>query len=547
MDKPLKDRGMSRPNPIALLGVFVAIIGILGGVALAKGGFFVGKHEGDTLHMMQIVFRMAQGQVPHIDFMTPIGALAFAPIALFVKSGFGIGMSVMWAQVLMALAMVLPVWWVAYSRLTSFTAYFFGASVLVLILALVHGEANSSVSISMHYNRWAWAAAYVAIVAAIIPPVRSKALVDGLVIGSMMTALALIKATYFAAFVIPIVVALISTKQIKTLLVGLVTGLVLAGAVTAVFGVTYWLAYLADLVSVATSEHRSAPGKSFRQVIVAPAYLGASLLAIFAVILLRQSGARAGGLVLLLLVPGFFYVTFQNFGNDPQWLYLLAILLLALRPTETKSNGVGWDMGAALGVAAVAAVCFGAPSFLNLAYSPFRHYGATEEKFMAMLPRSDVHDDLRISKLRGADVQVMVPFDPEYRGFDRFADLVERPEAPTLNGEAFDQCSMEAGIAAYYDAMAMDIEAGGHAGRKVWTADIFNPFWMFGDFEPVRGGTPWYYGGLPGIEDADLIVVPICPITSEVRTHILSLLDTAEGLTLTEIERTPLYVLYEKE
>ena len=86
---------MSRPNPTILFGFFVAVIVAMCGVSLLKGGVYISKHEGDTLHMLQIVFRMAEGQWPHIDFMTPIGALAASPIALFVKLGFGVGNGVL--------------------------------------------------------------------------------------------------------------------------------------------------------------------------------------------------------------------------------------------------------------------------------------------------------------------------------------------------------------------------------------------------------------------------------------------------------------------
>jgi len=90
---------------------------------------------------MQIVFRMADGQIPHLDFMTPIGALAFWPIAMLVKSGLGIGMVVIWSQVIAALIFRPMLVWVAWSRLTPWIGALFGLFVMVLLLALVHGEA----------------------------------------------------------------------------------------------------------------------------------------------------------------------------------------------------------------------------------------------------------------------------------------------------------------------------------------------------------------------------------------------------------------------
>ena len=100
------------------------------------------------------------------------------------------------------------------------------------------------------------------------------------------------------------------------------------------------------MLTVAGSEVRAAPGEPLSAIMGAPAYLGGSLTAIAGVIFLRQGKVKTGGLILLLLIPGFFYVTYQNFGNDPQWLLLLAVLLLALRDQsddDCQDKGNEWD------------------------------------------------------------------------------------------------------------------------------------------------------------------------------------------------------------
>ena len=311
---------MTQQKPAALTAFLAFVLLAMGGVTVLKGGLYIGKHEGDTLHLMQIVFRMADGQIPHVDFLTPIGALAFWPIAMLVKAGMGVGMAIIWSQILAALVFLPILVWVAWTRLTPWVGAFFGLVVMVLLLALVHGEAQRSVSISMHYNRLAWAAAFVAIVLAVLPPARGRGWVDGVIIGAMACVLVLIKMTYFVSFALPIVLALILTGQMRTLGVALVTGLVVVAGITAVVGLDYWTAYAGDLMTVAGSEVRSAPGEPISAILGAPAYIGGSLVLIAAVIALRQAKVETGGLILLLLVPGFFYVTYQNFGNDPQWV-----------------------------------------------------------------------------------------------------------------------------------------------------------------------------------------------------------------------------------
>lgn len=539
---------MSRPNPAVLLGILVAILVVLGGAAVLKGGFYTGKHEGDTLHMMQIVFRMAAGERPHVDIMTPIGGLAFAPIVLFVKAGFGIGMAALWSQIVIAAFFLPALWWVSLSRLSPRLAVAFGVIVMVLVLALVHGEAQRSVSISMHYNRWAWAAAFIAIVAAIIPPVHPKNhTIDGAVIGLMMTVLLMIKVTYFVAFALPVILALVLTGQRRALWVALSTGAGMVALLTLWLGVDYWIAYIHDLRTVAGSTVRARPGEPFGAVLGAPAYLGGSLLAVASVILLRQSRAATGGLVLLTLLPGFFYVTYQNFGNDPQWLLLLAVLLLALRPAGEVTNAMGWNMRQTLAICAAVAMALAAPSFFNLAYSPFRHLRVDTATYAPILPDGGVHTDLQSASLRVQRIDARIAMDGPGSGLEAYAEAAGRDEPPSFLGETFPTCAIELGLPAFFKAIADDLEQAGLAnGKRLFAADVFSSYWLYGSLVPLMHGAPWYYGDLPGYDSADYLLVPICPVAQDIQTTILEAIKEHGTDDLTEIRRTPLYILYAK-
>lgn len=103
---------MSRPNPTTLFGFLVAVLGVMGSMALLKGGLFVAKHEADTLHLLQNVLRMDAGQWPHLDYMTPIGVLAYAPIAFFVSQGAGVGHAIIYAQIGLGAVLLPAVWWI---------------------------------------------------------------------------------------------------------------------------------------------------------------------------------------------------------------------------------------------------------------------------------------------------------------------------------------------------------------------------------------------------------------------------------------------------
>ena len=538
---------MSRPKPGMIFVFLLALIAAMGGVSLAKGAFLVAKHEGDTLHLLQMVFRMAEGEWPHLDFVTPIGILAMWPIALLVKAGLGVGQAILGSQVLVALVFLVPVWWADYSRFNNALAYLFGGIVMVLILALVHGEANDLVSISMHYNRWAWAAAYVAIVLAILPgTVARNEAADGVIIGLCMAALVLTKVTYFIAFAPVVVIALVLRGAVRSLAIAVLAGLVGLAFLTLFAGFSFWTAYLGDLLTVSGSEVRPQPGAPLKTIIGAPQYLGGSLALIGGVILLRQAGEDRLGLCLLLLVPGFFYVTFQNFGNDPQWLMLLAIFLLVPRPAEDQKNRFGWPLGRALTLVGVATMAFAAPSVFNLAYSPFRHAALNASDYTPMLANRSDHHDIRGRIVRSNRVDGNIALDGPGSGLEERAEFAKREATrSSLNGEDLPDCELQLGLVAWFETIVADLDANGYAGgKRIFAADIFTGHWLFGDIGRLPGGAPWYYGGLPGIEAADYVLVPLCPASLGIRKQILDNI-AEKGIALNEVHRSPLYILLE--
>jgi len=538
---------MSRPKPVYIFVFLVGVIAAMGGVAVTNGGFYIAKHEGDTLHLLQIVFRMADGEWPHLDFMTPIGIMAFLPIVAFVKAGFGIGHSILWGQVVVALILLMPVFWVAYSRFNNALAYFFGLTVMVLVLALVYGETDRLVSISMHYNRWAWAVSYLVIVAAVLPGrVAQNGWIDGVVIGLGMAFLLLSKITYFTAFMPGVLVALVLRRAWQSLGAALVAGLVVMAVMTAFAGVGFWAAYLNDLITVSSTDVRPNPGAPLKAVIGAPAYLGGSLACILAIVLLRQAGQATLGLALLVLMPGFFFVTYQNSGNDPQWLPLLAILLLAPQVDPEARNGLGWPLARALAFTAVAALSLGAPSFLNLAYSPFRHATFDTASYQPLVSGLVGHSDLQGRIVRSNRMDAIVALDEPGSGLEYLQETANRKVTEVeFRGERLPQCELNLGLMAWFKATMAELDGTGLTrGKRVYVADLFSSHWLFGDVKRLKGGAPWYYGGLPGFESAEFLMVPLCPAALEIRKLILEAV-TERGTELTEIHRGKLFVLYE--
>lgn len=536
---------MKKSNLWAQIAALSALILVLGGLPFLKGAFYLGKHEGDTLQMADLVLRMAEGQWPHLDFMTPIGILAMAPIALFCHFGVGLGHAVFLAQLLVAVLLAGPALYVARSRFDGWAGWIFPGFVAVLCLALVHGQTEPSVSISMHYNRWAWALVYIAVPLVMLEPKgRSRPTLDGVLLGLILAALALTKVTYFISVAPAILVGLLARRWWSRLCWTAVAGLAVALLMTALAGPGYWLAYVNDLRAVAGSAVRPQPGEGFIAIAAGPAFMGGSLALFLGIVFLRQSGRMVEGLMLLMLAPGFLYIVFQNFGNDPQWLMLVGLLLWTLRPAEGVESERGWDLHRLVGIAALVALTFGFPSAMNLAYSPLRHMGADEDKTMPLLSARPGDADIRAKASRIYGVLESRSDDGPDSPFAAYAKYAEKREPAILNGEELPYCEGQQGFIAWFETATKELQQSGYGQKPIFVADLFSALWLFGDNPPLKGGAPWYYAGLSGLENADYVLVPLCPQSLQVRSVILKELREG-GYTLTEVSRTPLYILIE--
>lgn len=539
---------MKKSGSLGLVLFLMGVVAVLGLAPFLKGAFYIGKHEGDTLHLADIVLRMAAGEWPHLDFMTPIGMLAMAPIALFVALGATLGKAIFLAQGLVALTLLPATVYVAQSRIVPVAGrvvgWAYGAFVMILCLALVSGEAEPAISISMHYNRWAWAVAYVMVPLVMLEPQgRSRPALDGILIGLCMAALALTKATYAVSLAPVILIGLIARRWWRAIFWAALAGLAVMAVVTLLAGPQIWGAYLGDLLTVARSDVRPQPGKSLAAVATNPAYLAGTITLFATIVFLRQSERMAEGMMLLLLAPGVIYITYQNFGNDPQWLVLLAMLAATLRPAAGVINGFGWDLRKSLGMAALSALAFGLPSVINLAYSPVRLLGAETEKTVPLTKVRPELADILTPQDRIYGVLEIHDGDGPDSEFAEFASYSDRSrEIATLNGETLPYCEMMSGTTAWSETVAADLVAAGYGGKRIVATDVFANFWLYGPFPPVKRAAPWYYDDLSGFENADYILVPLCAVSLGIRADVVKTLNE-RNITLTEVRRTPLYLL----
>lgn len=511
-------------------------------LALARsndGAVLILSFDGDAIHMAQIVLRMADGQIPHQDFVTPLGIMAFLPIVWLVQLGAGIGMAFAYAPVLIGVFLAPMVYWVGLSRLSPSGALAFGALVLVSLMSFVHGGTEATVAASMYYNTWCWAVAAVVVVLSALPsnrPEQGIRLAEPLILGACMAFLVLTKAT-FAVFLAPaIVCGLVVSGQTQLLVKGAAICLGLLIIVTLPYGfITYWQGYVQDLLFVSQSVARAKPGDELAVMVLRPDQIVGVLGLIAGFVLLRQARMMAQSLVFLLLGIGWILVSHQNWQNDPHWLVVAGLVLFGMGQDVVLYNRFGWPLQTALRSVAVVLLAAGAPLWMAQVQSVLVHNGLKHAAFSPAFsdPR---HDDLRFRAVSGGPYSVTVAHP---------VLIADATEPAVFEGITLPTCQKANGLVAelVQTGAALDALPQTH-GAQVFYADWVNALWLFSKTEPLQGGAPWYYGGTTGFENAQFLVVPKCPMGQVVRGLILKAVTAEDGLTATLDAETPLFYLF---
>ncbi len=537
---------MSRPNTFVFTGILALLGGVMAFMALSKGVLLITAHEGDIYHLLDILFRLDAGQVQHKDFMTPLGILAFLPAAEFMERGYGVGYSLLAGQVVVAAVLLPVIIYAALTRLPSLAAYIFGVYLLVLIFAMIYGGAGVETSVSMQYNRWAWAIAFPLVVLAVLDPIgRDRPWLDGLIIGACLSALVLLKITFFLALLPGVVFALAARRDWPRLIYMTAAGAVTFLAMSAWLGYGFWIGYLSDLLTVAGSTARPYPGVSLPELISSPSHMVPILLGLFAYMYLGKSDRRIEALAILIFLPGLVYITYQNFGNDPKWLMLFAILLLALYQQLRGSSSLGSETGIEIPILASVAIALALPSAATLGLSQLRHFARSDEIYVPMLPQQIGHQDILVQANRAFTMNAEIELDRREPYWHKYSELAGRGEPISLAGTEFPRCELAAASLAFLEGISADLETANlPENSQIFTTDILTVFWLFTSDQPLEGGAPWYYGGLSGLENADFVLVPKCSFYGLMHSVMIDELNAAP-VTLYPVRENELYVLFQ--
>jgi len=511
-----------------VLLILVAVLVVEAIVLLWPGHLAISGHEVDVLHATEAAMRLSMGQAQHIDFMTPLGILAFKPISVFLDFGLGISAANMAGNLLIGALMIPGLCWVAARRLGPSMGLWFGVLTIIMVTAVVYGGDQATVSMSMYYNRWGWAAVFILAVLLLLPELGevSRPRVDGVVIGALLAFLLLLKVTYFLVLAPAVAVVYFIDRDWQRLMSAVLTGLALCLVATFFLGgIGFWQHYFLDLLFVSGTEARPRPGSEFTETLALPSFFPGTICLLAAIVGLRTAGFSRAGLVLFLLAPGFVYITYQNWGNDTKWLLPLGFACFAWSRQMGETRVYGWEGRTYFLVLGFISLAIIAPSFVNMTSSPIRNAVVSGEDYVSIM-RDPRHAGLIIERNRSFVAEATV-------GIESVRDpspASDQDSEDTLRLGDFDipKCTLKTGYYGLMKHMADDLIAAGYGDRALALVDVANPLPLISQINRLDYASPWYYGGTRDARGAEFLVVPKCPISQPTFKAYLNALNAGE-------------------
>ncbi len=519
----------------------VALTATATALLLSSGKLVLTAHVGDVLHALESGYRMVDGEVPHLDFMTPIGILGFAPIALFLSLGFAPGASLVLSNTLVTALLLPATVWIGSTRFEGWARRVFGTVIVLYGMAFLYGGIAQATSFSMHYNRWAWAITFLVLTTLLIPSRgQPRPVIEALIIGLGLSALALMKMTFFISFGGATLLILLASRRFRLMGMVAVVGAAVALFVTLLFGIDFWFAYAGNLLEVAVNSPRPYPDRDMMSTLVAPDRVLGTLAYLLAIVVLRGTGARQQGLALLILAPAFVYVMFQNWGNEQKWLVFLGLFLVANMPPADARAYLGIPARKLVTGLLVVIATLIVPPMLTMSAS-FLKAPYFNEATARQIPFSEGPRDLWITKRGNLLRSVVMSFTET--GLPPGEDPADFPPQ-VFQGEELPRCILQSGyLSNVYEGLKLVASVPEAANAELALADNVNNFWMFSDIKRLRGGAPWYYSGTYGYENADYFLVPLCPKGPLKRKEAIQAMEST-GWQFDEAARSDTYILY---
>jgi hypothetical protein len=195
------DRAISVPDsvttrPHTLIGM-TAITIIAAALLAVPGQTVSARYLNDLMMFFDGAHRIVSGQIPHVDFHTPMGPLTNLLPALGLALTGSYGAAMPFGVAFLMLLLAAPMAYVLSSRLRLAIALPLALYLTLILAAPANlGESPTALSFAMFYNRICWVALSL-LLCMVVPPRRtSRSLVDGLCAGLFLLLMLYMKASY---------------------------------------------------------------------------------------------------------------------------------------------------------------------------------------------------------------------------------------------------------------------------------------------------------------------------------------------------------------
>jgi hypothetical protein len=317
---------------------------ILAGASLASDGLIVRAYVHDMFFVADSIWRSYLGEIPHVDFQTPIGQAFYWPYALVSELSGASILDILRANVVVGLFLLLLALAVLPQRLSPLLLFL--ATATIVTTALTGRSVDAGIftyDFLAPYNRWGWA---LAILAAFIVALRPehdresarRQIVDAACLGAILAILYYLKLSYFGGIaVLSVGAAMLRILSLKTFLLAALAAFLIVAVVEMLFGNNgLYLSELRRAAEINASE-------------------GRGLFRVVRTLVSLAVGAAFGAAALLIILAS------DRFTGARDWigtwwrpLIMLALIIGAAAAIRTQ-NHARWELGmfgAALIVAA---------------------------------------------------------------------------------------------------------------------------------------------------------------------------------------------------
>ena len=408
---PSLERYLTRRPLVTLVVLILSVCGIAA-VLLIPGTTLLQIYTWDSLAYVDAGYRMANGQIPHVDFHFPLGFLCYAlPYWGLLLSGSPSGTMPM--ALALALVTLTPLLlYVLATRLHWFIALPVGAFLLLLIGGPINlGEDSNRVSMAMFYNSFGWAALTILMLTYIEPfkISRISVIIDGVVCGIAMLFMFYVKATYAvvgAAFLA--LVFVLEKDRRPGVIIGF--GVLLAGALGVELLYRLHWAYYQDLLMALRASGAVRSGLHELLSVVASNVQDLALATFAVGLLALHRLLRAKDVVILLFVAGTSLLILDQNSQFRGLATIVFILTLCAERLARASHEVGhkpaWS-------ALYAAIAF----LIAFVATPIASHGGALAKHAAVPFRADTTTSGLFFRIFGAPSRPMADMPRELDGF----------------------------------------------------------------------------------------------------------------------------------